>query len=378
MPSSRGFSWPRDWTQVSHLVGRFFNVWATKNEAMHFLCIASCISPLCFRQQEDSNSKSLGLVFHPRKQWELSEDRDKTGLWMFFWILALIFTVWDWYRMQLEVIRFCASNYVPSRVPSPKKAPLQGLSQCSPRLVSAYRVPDHCLRTEWAGVASPRKRGFCASISSCLQEGLTDCCTSSRLSCPGVSVNQDFLILNGEVPTSFWHICLSWLSCSSNTKSRKDQCEALGNQAFKYLIQEPSNQETFDTTHPHLKPHSINFNLTPYKNIPTVSFCFVPEIETYILSYNNQLHPLKHLNPLEELSSLLPSPPIPIPVNFPRDMQSQIFPLAAVLVIFSHQAGKIISLFPMFASKWLQLKMDDYNGRLKSGGVESKKPHGRI
>ena len=25
---------------------------------------------------------------------------------MFFWILALIFTVWDWYRMQLEVIRF--------------------------------------------------------------------------------------------------------------------------------------------------------------------------------------------------------------------------------------------------------------------------------
>ena len=239
-------------------------------------------------------------------------------------------------------------------------------------------MPDHCLLTEWAGVASPRKRGFCASISSCLQEGLTDCCTSSRLSYPGVSVNQDFLILNGEVPTSFWHICLSWLSCSSNTKSRKEQCEALGNQAFKYLILESSNQETFDTMHPHLKPHSINFNLTPYKNIPTMSFCFVPEIETYILSYNNQLHPLKHLNPLEELSSLLPSPPIPIQVNFPRDMQSQIFPLAAVLVIFSHQAGKIIFLFPMFASKWLQLKMDDYNARLKSGGVESKKPHGRI
>ncbi|CAM9657741.1 unnamed protein product [Rangifer tarandus platyrhynchus] len=39
----------------------------------------------------------------------------------------------------------------------------------------------------------------------------------------------------------------------------------------------------FDTVHPHLKPHSINFNLTPYENIPTMSFCFVPEIETYIL-----------------------------------------------------------------------------------------------
>ena len=133
----------------------------------------------------------------------------------------------------------------------------------------------------------------------------------------------------------------------------------------------------FDTMHPHLKPHSINFNLTPYENIPTMSFCFVPEIETYIVSYINQLHPLKHLNPLEELLSLIPSPTIPILVNFPQDMQSQIFPLAAVLVIFLHQAGKIISLSPMVASKWLQLKMDDCNGRLKSGAVESK-PHGRI
>ena len=93
MPSSRGSSWPRDWTQVSRLVGRFFTVWATKNEAMHFLCIASYISPLCLRQQEDSNSKCLGLVFHPRKHWELREDRDKTGSWMFFWILALIFSL---------------------------------------------------------------------------------------------------------------------------------------------------------------------------------------------------------------------------------------------------------------------------------------------
>ena len=164
---------------------------------------------------------------------------------------------------SLGLVQDAAGGYkVPSRVPSPKKAPLQGLSQCSPRLVSAYRVPDHCLRTEWAGVASPRKRGFCASISSCLQEGLTDCCTSSRLSCPGVSVNQDFLILNGEVPTSFWHICLSWLSCSSNTKSRKEQCEALGNQAFKYLIQEPSNQETFwhHAPSPQASFHQLQFN----------------------------------------------------------------------------------------------------------------------
>ena len=30
MPSSRGSSPPRDWTQVFHIVGRFFTVWATR------------------------------------------------------------------------------------------------------------------------------------------------------------------------------------------------------------------------------------------------------------------------------------------------------------------------------------------------------------
>ena len=33
MPSSRGSSQPRDWTQVSHTAGRFFTIWATR-EAM--------------------------------------------------------------------------------------------------------------------------------------------------------------------------------------------------------------------------------------------------------------------------------------------------------------------------------------------------------
>ena len=30
MPSSRGSSQPRVWTQVSHIVGRFFTIWATR------------------------------------------------------------------------------------------------------------------------------------------------------------------------------------------------------------------------------------------------------------------------------------------------------------------------------------------------------------
>ena len=30
IPFSRGFSWPRDWTQVSCIAGRFFTIWAAR------------------------------------------------------------------------------------------------------------------------------------------------------------------------------------------------------------------------------------------------------------------------------------------------------------------------------------------------------------
>ena len=30
IPFSRGSSWPRDWTRVSYIAGRFFTVWATR------------------------------------------------------------------------------------------------------------------------------------------------------------------------------------------------------------------------------------------------------------------------------------------------------------------------------------------------------------
>ena len=36
MPSSRGSSWPRDWTHVSYIIGRFFTIWATK-KALYIL-----------------------------------------------------------------------------------------------------------------------------------------------------------------------------------------------------------------------------------------------------------------------------------------------------------------------------------------------------
>ena len=37
IPFSRGSSWPRDWTQVSHIAGRFFMVWDTR------LCYIFCL-----------------------------------------------------------------------------------------------------------------------------------------------------------------------------------------------------------------------------------------------------------------------------------------------------------------------------------------------
>ena len=35
MPSSRGSSWPRDWTQVSCIAGRLFTDWATKEAQLY-------------------------------------------------------------------------------------------------------------------------------------------------------------------------------------------------------------------------------------------------------------------------------------------------------------------------------------------------------
>ena len=37
-PSSRGSSWPRDWIQVFHIVGRFFTSWATRKPSYWEWC----------------------------------------------------------------------------------------------------------------------------------------------------------------------------------------------------------------------------------------------------------------------------------------------------------------------------------------------------
>ena len=50
---SRRSSWPRDWTQVSRIVGRHFTVWATR-EVKYRQCIKTNI---------DSVLKSRGIIF---------------------------------------------------------------------------------------------------------------------------------------------------------------------------------------------------------------------------------------------------------------------------------------------------------------------------
>ena len=35
IPFSRGSSWPRDQTQVSHIAGRLFTIWATREETIY-------------------------------------------------------------------------------------------------------------------------------------------------------------------------------------------------------------------------------------------------------------------------------------------------------------------------------------------------------
>ena len=65
MPSSGGFSQPRDWTQVSHIAGRFFPSWAT-GEALNYLIHVQS-SPvgqnLCFSKRFQSKTLFDDHVF---------------------------------------------------------------------------------------------------------------------------------------------------------------------------------------------------------------------------------------------------------------------------------------------------------------------------
>ena len=43
IPLSRGFSWPKDQTQVSHIAGRFFTVWTTRETDLKLFPVFKCV-----------------------------------------------------------------------------------------------------------------------------------------------------------------------------------------------------------------------------------------------------------------------------------------------------------------------------------------------
>ena len=62
MPSSRGSSQPKNQTQVSHIAGRFFTVWATR-EALPVYCFLKVTSDTVTSSSPDVIKNSLFWVF---------------------------------------------------------------------------------------------------------------------------------------------------------------------------------------------------------------------------------------------------------------------------------------------------------------------------
>ena len=65
VPFSTGFSWARDWTRDSHIVSRFFTVWATREA--HILCRGDTKKSISFSHgiQEGSELKTGRWEFIP-------------------------------------------------------------------------------------------------------------------------------------------------------------------------------------------------------------------------------------------------------------------------------------------------------------------------
>ena len=68
-PFSRGSSWPRNWTGVSCIAGRFFTNWATREAQFSYLSIYVFIYafqiPFCYRLFQDIEYSSLCYTVSP-------------------------------------------------------------------------------------------------------------------------------------------------------------------------------------------------------------------------------------------------------------------------------------------------------------------------
>ena len=80
-PSSRESSWPRDWTWISHIAGRFFTVWATihKYYQMKF-CMFLFFSIFTLISFPDASTLLQASKVTPRNTWKGDQavERDTT------------------------------------------------------------------------------------------------------------------------------------------------------------------------------------------------------------------------------------------------------------------------------------------------------------
>jgi len=73
IPFSKGSSWPRDWTQISHPVGRFFSLWVTREARVGVETIIGYLAlPCCFfwlqapKSKRMTDKEKLTRLGHPK------------------------------------------------------------------------------------------------------------------------------------------------------------------------------------------------------------------------------------------------------------------------------------------------------------------------
>ena len=65
IPASRGSSWPRDWTRVSSIAGRFFTFWATRETLYLYILYIPCLvlaltTPFPFSEPPNRQTRLVG------------------------------------------------------------------------------------------------------------------------------------------------------------------------------------------------------------------------------------------------------------------------------------------------------------------------------
>ena len=125
VPSSRGFSKPRDWTQISRIAGRFFTSWATMEAPMN-------------NRRNRLTSKNKLLILHWRKTQTLKRYK---------------MTAPEKWLKQSNYQEFCPSFWCPAAILEPpalcRGCPVSPLVRTSP----AWRCGAQ--RTRWAPLPNP-------------------------------------------------------------------------------------------------------------------------------------------------------------------------------------------------------------------------------